>query len=142
MLYSNKPVYQNRTTIERRTFNSTASADIADLNNEQRIKDFQDMLKSKHVYRVPLCYFCDTGKIIFPIIIDFKTKCHLETHMVLFESKKKLNPIGAPDAKIIFTKASFLQYEQFLLDKNFRQYLETIMVSKKIFRISVQKALI
>ena len=45
----------------------------------------------------------------------------------LFESKRKVTAIGAPDAKIIFTKALFLQYEQFLLDKNFRQYLETIM---------------
>ena len=49
----------------------------------------------------------------------------------LFESRRKVSAIGAPDAKIIFTKAPFLQYEQFLLDKNFRQYLETIMVSKK-----------
>ena len=52
----------------------------------------------------------------------------------LFESKKLLPP-GVPvpnaDAEIIFTKAQFLQYEQILLDKNFRQYLETIMVSKK-----------
>lgn len=36
-----------------------------------------------------------------------------------------------PDAKIIFTKALFIQYQQILLDKNFSQYLETIMVSKK-----------
>ena len=33
-----------------------------------------------------------------------------------------------------------MQYEQFLLDKNFRHYLETMMVSKKIFlRMGVQK---
>ena len=56
----------------------------------------------------------------------------------LFESRKKVSAIGAPDAKIIFTKAPFLQYEQFLLDKNFRQYLETIMVSKKVLRMGVQ----
>ena len=36
-----------------------------------------------------------------------------------------------PDTKIILTKAPFIQYEQILLDKNFRQCLETIMVSKK-----------
>ena len=41
--------------------------------------------------------------------------------------------------QVIFTKAPFLQYEQFLLDKNFRQYLETIVVSKNILRMSVQK---
>ena len=40
---------------------------------------------------------------------------------------------------MIFTKASFIQYEQILLDKNFRQHLETIMVSKKILRIGTQK---
>ena len=49
--------------------------------------------------------------------------------------------IGAPDAKIIFTKAPFLKYEQFLLDKDFRQYLETIMFFKKIFKMDVQKHL-
>ena len=41
--------------------------------------------------------------------------------------------LPAPDVKIIFTKAPFIQYEQTLLDKNFRQYLETTMVSKKKF---------
>ena len=47
-----------------------------------------------------------------------------------------------PDTQIIFTKPPHLQYEQFLLDKNFRQYLETIMVSKKILKMGVQKILI
>ena len=58
----------------------------------------------------------------------------------LFESKKQVTAIGASDAKIIFTKAPFLQFEQFLLDKNFRQYLETILVSKKCLRMGDQKA--
>ena len=53
--------------------------------------------------------------------------------------KKKVIVIDAPDAEILFVKATFLQYEQCLLDKNFRQYLETIMVSKKILRMGVQK---
>ena len=51
------------------------------------------------------------------------------------ESRKILNATAAipsPDAKIIFTKAPFIQYEQLLLDKNFRQYPETIMVYKKV----------
>lgn len=59
----------------------------------------------------------------------------------LSESKKVLaarTAIPAPDTKIIFTKASFIQYEQILLDKNFRQYLETIMVSKKFLRMRAQ----
>ena len=90
MLYSNKPVHYNRTTIERRTFNSTTPADMTGLNTEERIKDFQDVLKSEHVYSVPLCYFCDIGKINFPLKIDFKIKCHLETDMKkLFNQRKK-----------------------------------------------------
>ena len=43
------------------------------------------------------------------------------------------------DAEILFTSAPFVQYEQILLDKNFRQHLETIMVSKKILRTDTQK---
>ena len=60
----------------------------------------------------------------------------------LFESRKLLTSgtaIPAPDAKIILTKEPFIQCEQILLDKNFRQYLETIMVSKKILRMGTQK---
>ena len=60
----------------------------------------------------------------------------------LFESRKPLAvnaAISEPDAQIIFTKAPFVQYEQILLDKNFRQHLETIMVSKKILRMGAQK---
>ena len=60
----------------------------------------------------------------------------------LFNSRKVLamgTAIPAPDAKIIFTKAPYIQYEQVLLDKNFRQYLETIMVSTKILRMGTQR---
>ena len=60
----------------------------------------------------------------------------------LFESRKVLpsstTSAPAPDAEILFTRAPFIQYEQILLDKNFRQHLETIMVSKKI-RMGAQK---
>ena len=54
-----------------------------------------------------------------------------------FESKEVLTSIAsirAPDAKMIFTEALLIQYEQLLLDKNVRQYLKTIMISKKILR--------
>ena len=40
MVYSNKPVYNNRTMTERTTLNSTIPPDITDLNNEQRISNF------------------------------------------------------------------------------------------------------
>ena len=60
----------------------------------------------------------------------------------LFESRKALAAntiIPEVEAQIIFTTAPFVQYEQILLDKNFRQHLETIMVSKKILRMGAQK---
>ena len=137
MLCSKQPVYYNETTIDRRTHNSAALNDIADLNINERITKFQNQLKNEFVYRIPLRYITDLGKINFPPKIYFRIKCHLETEMKkLFESKAT---VGAPDPKIIFTKTSFIQYKQFLLDKNLRQYLETIMVSKKILSMLVQK---
>ena len=75
--------------------------------------------------------------------MDFRIKCHLQKEMKrLFDSKEVLtiySTLPSPDAKKIFTKAPFLLYEQLLLDKNFRQYLETIMVSKTNIRMSVEK---
>ena len=100
-------------------------------------------MKNEHVYRILVKYFKDLGKINFPLKIDFSIKCQLQTDMKrLFESKKVLaagSAVPSPDAKIIFTKAAFIQFEQILQDKNFRQYLEMIMVSKKIQRIGAQK---
>ena len=65
-------------------------------------------------------------------------KCHPEKKMKrLFESRNvhgSTAVIPAPNAKI-FTRAPFIKYEQILLEKDFRQYLETIMVSKKILRM-------
>ena len=114
-----------------------------DLNIEDRIDLFQDQLKNEHVYRIPLRYFSDIGKINFPTKIDYRIKLFLETKMEkLFEAKKVLAAtaeIPSTDAQIIFTKAPFIQYEQIPLDKNFRQHLETIMVSEKILRMGAQK---
>lgn len=50
--------------------------------------------------------------------MDFNIKCNLETEMKkLFESRKKVTNITASDVKVSFTKAPFIQYEQFKLDK-------------------------
>ena len=114
-----------------------------DLNIDERITKFQNQLKNKYVYRIPLRYLTDLGKINFPLKTDFRIKCHLETDLKkLFESKKVLAAtagLPSPDAKIVFTKAPFMpSYEQLLLDKNVRQYLETIMISKKILHMGAQ----
>ena len=86
-----------------------------DLNIDDRITKFKEMLKNERVYRIPLRYFTGIGKINFPTKIDYRFKLHLEKDMKkLFESRK-VRAAGAnipsPDVKIIFTKASFIQYK-------------------------------
>ena len=124
LLYSKRPVYFNKTTINRRLRNGTGATranDAKDLNSDERITKFQNQLKNEYVYRVPLRYFIDLGKINFPLKIDFRIKRHLETDLKkLFKLRKVLAAapgLPSPDAKIIFTKAPFIQYEQLLLDK-------------------------
>ena len=160
VLYSKTPVYYIDVNMDRRNHNHNGDGIAAtgltaaqittlkkffakDLNIDNRITKFQNILKKEHVYRIPLRYFTDLGKINFPTKVDYRIKLYLETETKkLFESRKvqaSRTAISTPDAKIIFTKAPFIQYEQILLDKNFRQYLETIMVSKKILRMGTQK---
>ena len=102
---------------------------------------FKNQLKNEFVYRIPLRYFSDIGKINFPTKIDYRIKFFFRKNMdKLFESRKVLAANAAipeVDVEIIFTRAPFIQYEQMLLDKNFRQHLETI-ISKKILRMGVQ----
>ena len=90
-------------------------AHAKDLNIDKRISLFQERLKNDFVYRVPLRYLCDIGKINFQTKIDYRIKLFLKTNMnKLFESKKLLVPavaIPTTDAQIIFTKAPFIQYE-------------------------------
>ena len=89
LLYSKKNVTYNKSTTDRRTYNSTTLGDITDDNLDDRIDKFQNQLKSEFVYRTPLCYFTDIGKINFPLKFDFKIECHLETDMKkLFQSRK------------------------------------------------------
>ena len=113
------------------------------LNINKILTKFKETLKNERVYRIPLCYFTNLGKVNFPTKINCRIKLHLEKEMKrLFESRKLLAKdasIPVPDAKIILTKTPFVQYDQILLDKNFRQYLETIMVSKNFLRMGTQK---
>ena len=157
-MYSKEAVYYNDVNIDRRNHNGSGlittgmnAAQIAtlkknyakDLIIDERITKFKEQTKNEHICRIPLRYSTDLGKINFPTKINYRIKLHLEKDMKrLFESRKVLatgTAIPAPDGKIIFTKAPYIQYEQILLDKYFRQYLETIMVSKKILRMGTQK---
>ena len=92
------------------------------------------------MYRIPLKYLCDLGKINLPTKIDLKIHCTLQTNMErLFESKKQVTTIGTPDVQIVFLRVLYFQYEQIPLTKNFRQYLETSILSSRFLRMGIQK---
>ena len=78
MLYSKGPVYYNDVNIERRNHSrdglNTATLTAAqivtlkknydtDLNIEDRISKFKNLLKNEHLYRIPLRRFTYLGKI-------------------------------------------------------------------------------
>ena len=120
LLYSNKSVYYNSALIFQIIHNGAGTRNVTikannakDLIIDERITKFQDQLKDEYVYRIPLRYFKDIGKINFPIKIDFRITCYLETEMKRqFQSRKFLAAaaaVPASDAKIIFTKAAFTQ---------------------------------
>ena len=126
-LYSKKPVYYTDTGMDWRIQNgdgivttglTAAQIDTnkknyaKDLNIDDCIAKFKDIIKNEHVYRITLCYFTDLGKINFPTIIDYWVKLHLDKEMKkLFESRKVLasgSALPTPDVKIIFAKAPYI----------------------------------
>ena len=133
----------------------------SDGNFLDRVAKFRSQLKDKYVYRIPLKYISDIGKINFLTKIDMKIRLTLETDMKkLFESDKNLmgNPKSGktadstnpndyetdgtpqtPAVQIVLLKAPMIQYEQLTLDTNFRQYYETTLFSAKVLRMGVQK---
>ena len=68
---------------------ATRANDAKDLNIDEIIAKSQTQLKNEYVHWVPLHYFTDLGKINFPLKIDFKTKCHLETELKKCLNQKK-----------------------------------------------------
>ena len=60
----------------------------SDGNFREREK-FRNQLKDKNVYRIPLKYICDIGKINFPTKLDMKIRLTLEIdRKKMFESDK------------------------------------------------------
>ena len=114
----------------------------SDGNFRDRESKFRNQLNDKYVYRIPLKYICDIGKINFPTKVDMKIRLTLETDMKkLFESNKSLmgnpktgksatstdpndyEPDGTPqtpDVQIVLLKAPMIQYKKLMLDTNFR----------------------
>ena len=52
---------------------------------------------------------------------------------------QKCNCNGNPDVQIVFVKALFIPYKQFLLTQIFRQYPQTLLTSSKVLRMGIQK---
>ena len=139
LLHSKKKV-NYKGNIDRILNNSNTPAHRTDDNIDDRIAKFADIINNEKVYGISVRYFCDLETISYPVKINFKVKCSLETKMKkLFKLKTKSTLAGTPDVKIIFTNVPYMQYEQFRLNDNFRQYIKTIMCSGKILSMSIQK---
>ena len=142
LLYSQKSVNLGNRDMYRIHYDLSATkvtkpSLAADENFRDREAKFRNQLKNKYVYRVPLKYICDLGKINFPAKIDVKISLALETDMKkLFETDANLNnrlkagksstsidprdyditTPGTPDAQIVSIKAPMIQYEQLTLN--------------------------
>ena len=65
LLYSKRPVYLSKTSIDRRIHNRTGALranDAKDLSIDKRIPKFQNQLKKDYACWVPLPYFTDLEK--------------------------------------------------------------------------------
>ena len=146
LLYSRKKV--KLPAGEERRDEHTANAENAnnrtDDNIDERIQKFQNQLKTDYFYRIPLKYICNLGKVNQPIRFNTKWRITFEQDMQrLFKANTNLGAAaGLPDtvdAKIILKSTPYLLYTQFKLDTNFRNYLETALVSESKLRTGTQK---
>ena len=107
-------------------------------NLTERITRFATQLQSHYIYGISLGYLCDLGNINVPVKIGLKICSTLQTEIrKLFETIKKVTTIGAANTQIILAKAPFIQQEQFLIAKSFRQYFKTILLSSKVLRMGI-----
>ena len=104
-MIENDPLYSKKRVIiennlDRRNHNlsptniNAEQKQVTDENLDERIEKFGFQMDNKYVYRIPLKYFSDLGKINFLTKIDLKIRCTLETEMKkLSESKKMLKQL-------------------------------------------------
>ena len=74
-----------------------------------------------------------------------KIICTLETKISkLFESNKQFSalPTTESDVQIKYHAVPFIQYEQIRLNTLYKQYLQTNLLSKSVFRTGLQKLLL
>ena len=113
---------------DRQSHTDNNLANRMDSNLSDRVAKF-----TERVYRVPLRFLVDIELVNFPVKINSKVICTLETDMnKLFNSNAKVSTIGVLNANIIWYKAPFIQYEQIRLKVS--EYLETAIIPKKFFQ--------
>ena len=113
-----------------------------DENLADRISKIAKQIQNEFAYRISLKFLSDLVNQCF----KFNTKyvLTLETDMQkLF--KTNINQADgaalpeAVDAAIIITNASYIQYEQFLLDKNLKTYLEETLQLEHMLRTRIKR---
>ena len=77
LLFSKKAVIYPGNS-DRRTHNNDDATKRTDDSIKDREDKFVVQIDSKYVYRIPLKYFCNLGKINFPTKIDLKIRSCLK----------------------------------------------------------------
>ena len=141
MLYVNNPVYITNNN-ERRSHNATTDADRSDPNLDFRIKTFAEILSSETVYRIPLLYLCNLGKVNFSVNTDTRITITLQGNLnKLFESNKKVNTIPEnPDAFIKFFARPYIAYQETSITQQAGLYQNGILRSRTALRQGVLPA--
>ena len=119
---------------------ASKSNNAKDLTIYERISKFSDQLKNELVYRISLRYFTNLGKITFPLKIDFRIKCHLETDLKkLFEWKKSTRYRQTLTQNLFFRRRRSSSMSKSLWIQSSGSTLKELWYQKKILRMGTQK---
>ena len=135
MLYCNKPVYLTGNNT-RRPNNDATDANRTDPNLTYRLKELKAHLFKQWVYKIPLLYLCDLGKVNFAVNTNTKIFLTLKRNMnKLFESTKKLAAIpDNPDAFINVYDRPYISYQEINLTQQASLYGTGILRSETALR--------
>ena len=141
MFYTNKSVYLTSGN-DRRPNNDNTAANRTNPNLTFRMKELANTLKAQTIYRIPLLYFCDLGKVNFSINTDTRIKITLERNMnKRFESNAKVASIpDNPDAFINFFSRPYIAYQETTLTQQAALYQNGILRSRAALRQGVLPA--
>ena len=141
MLHCNKPVYLDRDDT-RRPNNDAADANRSDPNLTYRIANLKSHLFKKWVYKIPLLYLCDLGRVNFAITTNTKIVLTLERNMnELFESNKKVAAIpDNPDVFINVYDRPYISYQEINLTQQSSLYGTGLLRSETASRQGVLPA--